>query len=248
MTNKQSRLYRGWIVVAACLLISVVTFGIRYSYGIFFKSLEADFGWSRGLTSGVYSGYALLCSVFAVLGGWSLDRYGPRRVMVLTGFFTGLSLLLSSYANSLWHLFFTYSLLLAAGTGATYTITMTIASGWFARRRGLALGIVGSGAGVGIIVMMPIASYLVTVYGWQGAYFMMGLAALVIAIPSALLLSRVSGALPAGEQLVPSHPVTLGAQPVNDPEDFSVFQAVRTGNFWLLFFIGSSILSVCIWC
>jgi MFS family permease len=237
MTNKQSRLYRGWIVVAACLLISVVTFGIRYSYGIFFKSLEADFGWSRGLTSGVYSGYALLCSVFAVLGGWSLDRYGPRRVMVLTGFFTGLSLLLSSYANSLWHLFFTYSLLLAAGTGATYTITMTIASGWFARRRGLALGIVGSGAGVGIIVMMPIASYLVTVYGWQGAYFMMGLAALVIAIPSALLLSRVSGALPAGEQLVPSHPVTLGAQPVNDPEDFSVFQAVRTGNFWLLFFI-----------
>ena len=118
----KDRLYYGWIVVATCLFVGIISYGIRYSYGVFFKSLEQDFGWSRALTSVVFSGYMLLCCLFAILGGWALDRYGPRIVVGLMGLFVGLSLLLASQASVLWHLFLSYSLLLAAGTGSTFTI------------------------------------------------------------------------------------------------------------------------------
>ena len=64
---KKDRFYYGWIVVVACLGIGIVSYGIRYSYGVFFKSLEQDFDWSRTLTSGVFSVYMLLCCVLAIL-------------------------------------------------------------------------------------------------------------------------------------------------------------------------------------
>ena len=237
---KKDRIYYGWIVVAVCLFIGVVSFGIRYSYGVFFKSLEQDFGWSRALTSGIFSIYMLLCCIFAILGGWLLDRYGPRVIIILMGFFTGFSLILTSYANSLWHLFITYSVLLAIGTGPTYTVTMATASRWFVKSRGLAVAIIGSGAGLGIIVMTPIAAHLVSSHGWQTAYFIIGLVALFTISPCALLLRKsppIVTALPDSEKLATSNLATSQEQPQNQPEDFSLPQAAKTKNFWLVFFV-----------
>ena len=129
---KKERLYYGWMVVLACLIIAIISWGIRYSYGVFFKSLEQDFGWGRALTSGLFSVYMLLCCIFAMLGGWALDRYGPRVVVIQMGIFTGLSYILTGYASSDWHIFISYSFLLAVGTGPAYTMVMATASKWFA--------------------------------------------------------------------------------------------------------------------
>lgn len=156
------------------------------------------------------------------------------------GFFTGLSLLLTSYANSLWHLFVTYSLLLAIGTGPTYTITMATASRWFVDRRGLALAIVGTGAGLGIIVVVPIAAHLIFSYGWQTAYFIIGLIALVTITPCALLLRKapaVATALLDRKNLATTALTAPQKQNTNEPGDFSLIQAAKTRNFWLLFFV-----------
>jgi MFS family permease len=238
--KKKDRLYYGWIVVTVCLFIGVFSFGIRYSYGIFFKSLQQDFGWSRTLTSWVFSSYMLFCSLFAILGGWVQDRYGPRIIIILTGLFTGMSLLLTSHAHSLWHLFIGYSLLLAMGTGPTYTVTMAIALKWFVRRRVLAVAIVGSGGGFGLIAMAPIAAYLITHYGWQYAYFIVGLVALFSIPPSALLLRKAPDAvapLPEEERLAVPNPSSIQEQTPNEPKDFSLPQAIKTMNFWLLLFV-----------
>jgi len=220
----KNRIYYGWIVVVTCLAIGIVSYGIHYSYGVFFKSLEQHFEWSRTLTSGVFSSYMLVSCAFAILGGWALDRYGPRIVVMVMGFFTGLSLLLTSQANVPWHLFVSYSVLLAIGIGPTYTVTMANASRWFSARRGLALGIVGAGAGSGIIVMSPIAARLVSSYGWQNAYAVMGIVALGAIIPLALLL-RSAPTTPA----VPQDQAESG--------HLSLLQAARTRNFWLFLLV-----------
>ena len=56
----------------------------------------------------------IFCIFFTIVGGWALDRYGPRLVFFIMGVFTGLSLLLTSRADSLWQLYLAYSLLLYA--------------------------------------------------------------------------------------------------------------------------------------
>ena len=144
----RDRLFYGWVVVIACLLINTIIQGTRYSFGVFFKSIEGEFELTRTLTSGVFSVYMVLYSAIAILGGWALDRYGPKVVVFLMGIFVGLSLILTGRTGSAWQLFITYSLLLAIGTGAVYTVLMATTARWFEQKRGLALGITSSGVGV----------------------------------------------------------------------------------------------------
>jgi len=185
----------------------------------------------------VYSAYLAFSAVFAILAGWALDRFGSKVVFTVMGLFTALGLLLTSRVGSPWHLFVTYSLLLAIGTGAIYPVSISTVNRWFIRRRGLALGIVNSGATVGLMAMGPFAAYIVSTYGWQTAALIIGLMALFIVAPCSLLLRRSPSeiaAIPKDEALeLTGHGSHEGKQ-YNGPEGLSLSQAVRTRNFWLL--------------
>jgi dipeptide/tripeptide permease len=57
--------------VGALFFIGAIGLGVaRFSFGVFFDSLQDSFGWSRASTSGVFSAYTLLCALFTILGGW----------------------------------------------------------------------------------------------------------------------------------------------------------------------------------
>jgi MFS family permease len=234
----KERIFYGWVIAGAGLAISLVGLGARYCFGVFFNSLEAEFALTRGATSSIFSMYMLLCCVFAILGGWALDRYGPRKVCFLMGSFTGLSLLLTSQTSSLWQLYITYGLLLSLGTGAVYPVVNSTTSRWFERKRGLALGITTSGGGVGAIVMAPFATYLITHLDWRTALIIMGFVSwLVIAMISMLMRKEPGdvGLLPDGAN------AERAKQGIQDngalPVGFSLRESFRVWNFWVLWFV-----------
>jgi MFS family permease len=179
-----------------------------------------------------------LSLIFALIGGWALDRYGPRIIALLMGLFTGLSLLLTSLTNAPWQLFITYSLLLAMGTGAIYIVTMATVSRWFDKKRGLALGIAGSASGWGMLLIAPFAAYLISSFDdWRIAYVVIGLIAWLIVMPLSRLLRKDPheiGALPDGEKSGKT-----GTLPPNSQEggteltEFSLPEATKTRSFWL---------------
>jgi MFS family permease len=158
------------------------------------------------------------------------------------GLLTGFSLLLTSQTSSLWQLFITYSLLLSAGSGAIFVVTHSLVPRWFHKKRGLALGITGAGAGLGTVIMAPFAAFLISSFDWRMAYLLIGLVNLIIVIPLSRFLKRDPyeiGALPDGAR------ADLEAEPLQRPEDkednlrvagFSVSQAIKTRSFWLLIF------------
>ena len=233
----KDRLFYGWVVVMACFVITAGIFGTRYSFGVFFKSIESEFDLTRAATSGVFSVYMVLCGVFAILGGWALDRYGPRIITFLMGLFTGLSLLLTSQTNSSWQLFISYSLLLAIGTGAGYVVVMATTSRWFDKKRGLALGIVGSGVGLGVVVMAPFTTYLISNFDWRMAYIVMGVIAGLVMISLSTLLRKEPGEIGVLPDGVKSDSGEMGVQDKGgdaQPVSFSLLQAFRTRSFWLL--------------
>lgn len=181
--------------------------------------------------------------VFSILGGWALDRYGPRIILFLMGLFTGLSLLLTSQTNSQWQLFITYSLLLSMGSSATYVVIMSTVSRWFDKKRGLALGVASSGTGLGTVIMAPFATFLISTFDWRMAYIVMGVIAWLMVIPVSRLLKKDPyeiGVLPDG---VKSDSMDNRLQTPKIEEDsiqptgLSLFQAFRTRSFWLIMFI-----------
>ena len=181
--------------------------------------------------------------VVRVLGGWALDKYGPKIIILLMGFITGLSMLLTSQTNSLWQLFISYSVLLAIGTSAMYAVTMSTISRWFDRKRGLALGVTSSGPGLGMVVMAPFATFLITNLDWRMAYIVMGILAWLIVIPVSMLLRKDPyeiGALPDGikpdsaDRIVHKSAVTKSDV---HSTGLSLVQALRTRSFWFFIFM-----------
>ncbi|MFC1933072.1 MFS transporter [Chloroflexota bacterium] len=232
-------IFYGWVIVAVTLIAGAILLGTRQSYGVFFKSIGSDFGMSRAVTSGVFSVYMAFSAICSVLGGWSLDKFGPKWTIAAMGFFTGLSLLLTSQVHSVWQLYLTYSLILAAGTGATYTMIGAAVSRWFEKKRGLALGISQAGGGIGLLIGAPFATYLIVSFDWRTAYIVIGIIALLLVIGPAILLKGYPseiGLLPDGDKPRAAQNQAQIRKAVK-PDGFTVKETIRTRQFWLLFLI-----------
>ena len=235
----KDRLFYGWVIVIVMVIINMAIMGVGNSFGVFFKSLAGEFTLSRATTSAISSVSWGLGGVFAIVGGWALDRYGPRIVMFLISLFVGLGLLLTSQTNSAWQLFITYGLLTSVGSGAIYVVTISTTLRWFEKRQGLAVGIASSGVGLGRVVIPPLATYLITKFDWRVAYFILGLITLLIAAPLSRLLKREPREIEALPNGVKSDSTDgYGPQPKTEENSFqtaglSLVQAIRTRSFWL---------------
>ncbi len=234
-------LFYGWVIVAACMVIMAMHTGLMYTYGVFFKHLTADFGWSRGATAGVQSVFMVTHGLFAIVMGWLVDRFGPARVMAVGAFISGLGLALTSQINALWQLYMTYGVIFGIGAGAGFITTMATTARWFIKRRGLALGIVASGSGLGTMLLAPVAERLITAFDWSTAYLVLGVAAWAIMIPCALLLRRdpaEKGLRPYGSDEVMTSVKGMEQLEANTAETgINLRAAARYKPLWMLFII-----------
>lgn len=237
------KLFYGWVVVVTFLVVGTTLWGIRFSFGVFFKPIESEFELTRAATSSIFSAHMVLGSLFAIIGGWAFDKYGPRIVVLIMGLIAGLSLLLTSQTNSLWQLFLTYSLLLSMGTSAIFAGVMSTVSRWFDRKRGMALGIASSGAGLGTVVMAPLAAYLISSFDWHVAFAIIGAVILLVVIPSSRLLRKDPyeiGTIPDGTKpssMDRSLKIGKNQEDFDEPASLSLSEAIRSRSFWFIIFI-----------
>jgi len=185
-----SRLSYGWVIVAVSTLMMAVTYGLMYSYSVFFKPLADHFGWDRASISAIYSASFIIRGAVSIGIGWLADRFGSTRIMVFCGVLTGLGLALSSLVNSLWQLFITYAVIEAIGLSATFGVVTSLTSRWFIKNRGLALGIVSSGVGLGTLFVVPGAERLINASDLPSAFVIYGIAGGLIMVISPLFLHR----------------------------------------------------------
>ena len=235
--------FYGWVVVAAAFCVALVAYGVQYSFGIFLKPLSGDFGWSRSLVSGAVSLFMFSRGALAILTGWATDRYGPRMTVAIGGFFLGLGLILASQISAAWQLYLFYGLMVGFGLSVAFAPLVAVASRWFVSKRGLAIGIVVAGIGMGTVVMSPLARYLIATYEWRLSYIIIGLLAWIIVIPAALFLRRspeAKGLLPLGKAEAiagdegNSNMAKKGDSLTSEKGGVSLKDAMHTRAFWLL--------------
>lgn len=178
----------GWRMVWVTFVISGLAFGILGSVGVFMKPLIAEFGWSRGEAAFGYTAATLSTASFGILWGFVANKYGSRPLVLMGATTLGLSLLLLSYQTTLWQFYLGYMLFGAFGQSAITGPLFSSVGHWFSRNAGLAMGVMASGSAVGQGVVPFIARYLITEYGWQSAYFSLGVVYFFIALPLAFLV------------------------------------------------------------
>lgn len=231
----------GWVIVCAGLWVTLVLFGLTNAFSVFFKPLSVEFGWDRGVTSLAYSISWLSFGVLSIGAGRLVDRYGPRAVMLGgLGIFVVGTLLLSQI-RSLWQLYVIFGVVLSIGRAANLIPLITTVLGWFNTRRGLALALAQS-QGVGTVLMVPLAAWLIAQYGWRFSYTVLGVFILVTAAPLLLLIRQAPGGAPGAGARVPSRP-SEPAQSL-EPQDWTLRQALRSHTFW----VANAIVFCCCTC
>ena len=129
--------YYGYVIVALAFLIMVIQWGVIYSFGVYFKPMIAEFGWTRAMTSGAFSIAFILSGLVVVYMGWLNDRLGPRFVMSLCGLLLGTGCLLLSRTDSLWRFYLYYGVVIGLAMGGNFIPLISTVARWFAANRGL---------------------------------------------------------------------------------------------------------------
>jgi MFS family permease len=237
--TEHRRFNYGWVIAGVCTLMIAITYGLMYSYSVFFKPLADYFHRDREVLSAVYSVSFIVRGAVSVGVGWLADKYGAARIMAFCGFMLGLGLVLSSQVNALWQFYITYGFIMAIGLSGTFGIGTAMVSRWFTNNRGLALGIVSTGSGLGTLLIVPGAERLITAIDWPKTFLICGITAGVVMIATSFLLR------PAPERSTPA--VKKSAFAI-EPEDFiespagevSIKQAVTDSR--MILFMGALLL------
>lgn len=187
-SNEVSHAYR-WLVVAACFGLTLTLGETFWSFGVFFKPLEQEFGWSRATVSSIFTAFLLGYAVSVIASGKAADRYNPKPVLLVSALLIGAGLSLCSLATTIHHFRF-FLLIVGLGSGATWSVPNSTVQRWFYRQSGagVALGIVVSGVGVGALIFAPLIDYLIRSLGWRSTFLSIGLLFFIVIVCSTLVI------------------------------------------------------------
>jgi OFA family oxalate/formate antiporter-like MFS transporter len=169
----------------------------------------------------------IVCQTFlSPLEGYLIERFGPRWLLAAGGAMTGLSWVLTSRADSLMGIYFSYGVVGGIGVGIIVVGTIGLMARWFPDRRGLAVGIVMAGFGMGAMVTTFPISISLAKYGYEHTMVVYGLILAVVGVLAALGLRLP----PPGYMEDWRAPAEIGTAP-----DTRTGAMLRSPIFWLMF-------------
>jgi len=234
----RSKFFYGYVIIALCFANMVVMRGVNGAFGVYYLALLEEFSWSRSDGATIASANFFVYAIASPAVGLAFDRYGPRVLMPLGAFLTGLGLVLSSFAHSLAGMYFSYGVVTALGQGAlSFVGHNALISFWFVRKRATAIGIASMGQGLGALVMVPATQILVSSIGWRWTYVATGGLLLLVLAPANALFQRRApadvGQFPDGDT-APSSDDSGGRHGTKHQgqRDWTLGQAVRSFPFW----------------
>ncbi|HKT54142.1 MAG TPA: MFS transporter [Caulobacteraceae bacterium] len=233
-----SRIYYGWMVVAANVAIYTLIVGATYSsYGLFVLPISHELGLSRAAAN---SGAILMnlgMAAQAPFVGMLLDRVPAKGMMIFGSLLFAAAFALLALSHSLWLNAAVLAVLLPFAFQATGSLTAPLLIvRWFTVQRGRAMAISQLGLALGGVVLPPIVGGLIEQGGWRHALQVMGWvgAALLLAIAVAIRERPGPGDRErgAGELTPPQQQPTATQAPTR----LKVGQILGSPEFWTINF------------
>ena len=240
---RRQRIFYGWVIVATMFAVNLSTMCTgTLNYGLFVLPMQRELALSRATFGWMQTTRRLSAGVLSFAVGWLVDRYGSRVYISISAIVICGCLLLVGFSSQAWQFILLFGLIGVSGLAAPNGIVTSVpVAKWFVRKRGRALALATAGLGIGGIVFMPVTQWLIEGYGWRGAWQILALLFLLIAMPvSALFLRRQPEDMglrvdgdppddPASPEPRPSSARRSAEEPI-----WTVRQAFRTATMWKL--------------
>jgi MFS family permease len=225
-SRRRRRLHPAWTVAAVAFLALVGAAGFRAAPGVLMVPLQQEFGWSTTVLSAAVSINLVLFGLTAPFAAALMERFGIRAVTATALVMIGAGSALTVLVSQSWQILLTWGLLIGLGTGSMALVfAATIANTWFARSRGLVIGILTAGSAAGQLVFLPFIAMLAQDPGWRQASLLIAAGALAV-VPLVLKFLKNApadvGALPYG--------ATEPAEETAEPAAAPVVESGRSSN------------------
>ena len=242
--------FYGWKVLTAFIGLRIIASGVGNNVrSLLVLPLEDEFGASRAAVSLMATVGSISVALTAPLGGWLMDRYGPRRVMLLALMVAAGGYVALSQTQALWQVILMFTLPLGvAYNWAILNSGAPILNNWFDRQKARALSLLNVGHGAGAL-LLPLMAFAIAGLGWRSAILLGG----VVLLAAGLLTVFVIRDTPEEMGLTPD-----GDAKAEDGTQYSghnraagatLAEAVRTPFFWAIgvggacmLFINSSVI------
>lgn len=229
-----------WVLVILGMAINLCL-GSIYSWSVFVGPLTEYFTRTLGeqvTASEILMPFSVFLACFALampLTGRSLDRYGPRPIIIAGGILTGLGWLLASMVTSVQMLYVMYGVIGGLGVGIAYGAPVAVAARWFPDRCGLAVGLVLLGFGFSAFVTANLAGSLISSFGVMDTFRIFGIAFIILIV----LLALPQRFPPPGWKPAGWDSSTCAVSTA--AREYTLPEMVRTKTFyglWICYFIG----------
>lgn len=226
-----NRRYPGWtnLFIAAMAMVATLpsrTFGL----GLITEQVIQDFGLTRVSYATINLWSTVIGALFCLPVGCLLDRFGARRVLAATAVCLAISTWSMTHVRaSFLGLFVTFTLLRGFGQSALSVVSLALVSKWFTRRLPLAMGIYSILISIGFVIAFMLTGQEVIASGWRAAWTNLGLFALLVLTPLAVLFARSQPS--TGDLTVE---LDIGRTSASPGVSWTLAEALRTNAFWSL--------------
>ena len=236
--------YYGWVILG---LSGVASYSSRPLMSVavltvFMVPMTEQLGWTRAQFSGAVSLGGVVAMAAAPLVGPVLDRYGSGMVVGISSGIAGLCALALGAVSQIWMFYLAYVPGRAVFASPLELGTSVAVSNWFIRRRPFALALNHLLQGSGLSLMPLVAQAIIGAWGWETAWYSLGVwTAAVAVIPAILLMARRpedldvepdggAASIPANRRRATGRRPRSAAEEIN----FTPRQAMGTRSFWLM--------------
>jgi len=234
---RRQAVHWAWIIIAICFVDLFINYGIRLGYSVLLPEMIRTLGFTRRQGGDIFNAYFVVYILFSLFTGYLTDRLGARKVISCFCIILGVGTFLMGTVQNFWQACIFYGIV-GMGGAAMWTPIITLVQRWFfIKKKGVALGILSTGFGLGFATMGKFYPVVVAHWSWRYCWYILGIAALLMVAVNALLLRSK----PEDEGLTPwgtpeSRTPAAQAGPSATQQKISYTGILAIPNFWLIGF------------
>jgi MFS family permease len=231
------RFFYGWLMVGVAMVGYFASGpGQSHMFSVFILPISNDLGLDQTEISLAYAVATLVAAFGLPYIGKLIDRFGMRRVVLITTTLLGFAAIAFGHVQGLVMLGLLFAALRFLGQGTLMLSSTNLVAQWFSAKRGFAASLVALGFSASVALHPPFAQWLIDQVGWRDAWFWLGVSTWVLYLPLVFFL-------------VQNKPEDIGvrpdgvAEPISDDEKTKASsdadigltsgEALRTRAFWI---------------
>lgn len=217
---------RGWRVVLAVVALSITSNLHTGALGALMEPLNSGFGWSRAQVSSALTIICLGVLLVGPIAGAVMDRIGPRKLALICLAIYPLAFAAVGLSGpGIWSWYLGWGIVSLLYPGISSLTQTGVITQWFDRRRGMALALGLTGAGVSNAVTPILVAQIIGVFDWRAAFYILGGCIFMFVLPIVVLFLHDHHP-PAGARKAKAEPVRAAVAGA------SVGEALRNWTFW----------------